>query len=227
MQSDSILVSIILGFNIAILIYFIAINSSYFILLAISYFSVLRYRRRIEHEQWQRIIQSPLTIPVSIIAPAYNEELAIEESVKSLLMLEYPEFEVIVVNDGSTDNTWGKLKNSFNLHPIPADIEEKVPCQQILGLYRSPDNPNLIAVDKINGGKADAQNAGINVSRYPLICVIDVDSLIEGSALLRVTKPFLERPEKTVAVGGIIRVVNGCTVKAGRVVRVGFGPGYL
>ncbi len=106
MQSDSILVSIILGFNIAILIYFIAINSSYFILLAISYFSVLRYQRRIEHEQWRRIIQSPLTIPVSIIAPAYNEELAIEESVKSLLMLEYPEFEVIVVNDGSTDNTW-------------------------------------------------------------------------------------------------------------------------
>jgi len=224
-QSDSILVSIILGFNIAILIYFIAINSSYFILLAISYFSVLRYQRRIEHEQWRRIIQSPLTIPVSIIAPAYNEELSIEESVKSLLMLEYPEFEVIVVNDGSTDNTWGKLKTSFNLYPIPADIEEKVPCQQILGLYRSPDNPSLIAVDKINGGKADAQNAGINVSRYPLICVIDVDSLIEGGALLRVTKPFLERPERTV--GGIIRVANGCTVKAGRVVRVGLSWAWL
>jgi len=226
-QSDSILASIILGFNIAILIYFIAINGSYFILLAISYFSVLQYRRRIEHEQWRRIIQSPLTIPVSIIAPAYNEELTIDESVKSLLMLEYPEFEVIVVNDGSTDNTLGKLRTSFNLHPIPADIEEKVPCQQILGLYRSPDNPNLIAVDKINGGKADALNAGINVSRYPVICAIDADSLIEGGALLRVTKPFLERQGKTVAVGGIVRVANGCTIEAGRVVRVGLSHAWL
>jgi cellulose synthase/poly-beta-1,6-N-acetylglucosamine synthase-like glycosyltransferase len=226
-QSDSILASIILGFNIAILIYFIAINSNYFILLAISYFSVHRYRRRIEHEQWRRVIQSPLTIPVSIIAPAYNEELTIDESVQSLLMLEYPEFEVIVVNDGSTDNTLGKLRTSFNLHPIPADIEERVPCQQIRGLYRSPDNPSLVAVDKINGGKADALNAGINASRYPVICAIDADSLIEGGALLRVTKPFSERPEKTVAVGGIVRVANGCTIEAGRVVRAGLSRAWL
>ena len=226
-QSDSILASIILGFNIAILIYFIAINSSYFILLAISYFSVSRYRRRIKHEQWRRVIQSPLTIPVSIIAPAYNEELTIDESVQSLLMLEYPEFEVIVVNDGSTDNTLGKLRTSFNLHPIPADIEERVPCQQILGLYRSPDYPNLVAVDKVNGGKADAQNAGINVSRHPLICIIDADSLIEGGALLRVTKPFSERPEKTVAVGGIVRIANGCTIEAGRVARAGLSHAWL
>jgi len=226
-QSDGTLVSIILGFNIAFLSYFIAINGSYFILLVISFFTVLRYRRRIQHEQWRRIIQSPLTMPVSMIAPAYNEELTIDESVKSLLMVEYPEFEVIVVNDGSKDNTLGKLKTAFNLHLIPADIEEKVPCKQILGLYRSPDNPNLVVVDKINGGKADAQNAGINVSRYPLICAIDADSLIEGNALLRVTKPFLDRPGKTVAVGGIVRVANGCTIEAGRVVRVGLSHAWL
>jgi cellulose synthase/poly-beta-1,6-N-acetylglucosamine synthase-like glycosyltransferase len=226
-QSDSILLSIISGLNIAFLSYFIAINGNYFILLVISFFSVLRYRRRIQYEQWRRMIQSPLTIPVSIIAPAYNEELTIDESVQSLLMLEYPEFEVIVVNDGSKDNTFGKLKLSFNLHPIPADIEERVPCRQILGIYRSPDNPNLVVIDKINGGKADALNAGINVSRYPLICAIDADSLIEGNALLRVTKPFLERSRKTVAVGGIVRVANGCTIEAGRVVRVGLSGAWL
>jgi len=226
-QGDSILVNIILGFNIAILSYFIAINSIYFSLLFISYFSVLKYRRRIQHEQWRRIIQSPLTVPVSIIAPAYNEELTIDESVKSLLMLEYPEFEVIVVNDGSKDSTLERLKTTFNLHLIPTDIEEKVACKQILGVYRSPDNPNLVVVDKVNGGKADALNAGINTSRYPVICAVDADSLIEGGALLRVTKPFLERPKKTVAVGGIIRVANGCNIEAGRVVKIGLPRTWL
>jgi cellulose synthase/poly-beta-1,6-N-acetylglucosamine synthase-like glycosyltransferase len=209
------------------LCYFIAINSNYFILLVISLFSILRYRRRTQHEQWQRIIQSPLTTPVSIIAPAYNEEITIGESVKSLLMLEYPEFEVIVVNDGSKDNTLEKLRLGFNLHLVPTDIEEKVPCKQLLGVYRSPDNPNLVVIDKINGGKADALNAGINVSKYPLICAIDADSLIEGNALLRVTKPFLERSERTVAVGGIVRVANGCTIEAGRVVHVGLSHAWL
>lgn len=226
-QGDGILVNVILGFNIAILSYFIAVNGIYFGLLFISYFKVLRYRRRIQHEQWRRIIQSPLTVPVSIIAPAYNEELTIDESVKSLLMLEYPEFEIIVVNDGSTDNTLEKLKAVFNLHPIPVDIEEKVACQQILGVYRSPDNPSLVVVDKVNGGKADALNAGINASRYPVICATDADSLIEGGALLRVTKPFLEKPEKTVAVGGVVRVANGCNIEAGRVVKIGLPRTWL
>ena len=226
-EGDGILVSIILGFNIVILSYFIVINGIYFSLLFISYFSVLKYRRRIQHEQWRRIVQSPLTVPVSIIAPAYNEELTIDESTKSLLMLEYPEFEVIVVNDGSKDGTLERLKVDFNLHPIPMDIEGKVACQQILGIYRSPDNPSLVVVDKINGGKADALNAGINVSRYPLICAIDADSLIESGAFLRVTKPFLEKPGKTVAVGGIIRVANGCDIEAGRVVKVGLPRTWL
>ena len=227
MPGDSILVDLIQGLNVAVLIYLIAINLNYFSLLVISYFSVLRYRRRVEHEQWRRIIQSPLTVPVSIIAPAYNEELTIEESVKSLLMLEYSDYEVIVVNDGSKDSTLETLKSAFDLHPIPADIEEKVVSQQITGVYRSPTFPSLVVVDKINGGKADALNAGINVSRWPLICAIDADSIIEGGALLRVVKPFLERPERTVAVGGIIRVANGCDVKAGRVVRIGLPSRWL
>jgi len=226
-SGDSVLINIILGFNLAVLGYFIAINSIYFGLLLISFFSIHRYRRRIQHEQWRRIIQSPLTRPVSVLVPAYNEELTIVESVKSLLMLEYPEFEVIVVNDGSKDRTLEKLKAAFNLHTIPADIEEKVRCQPIVGVYRSPDNPSLVVVDKINGGKADALNAGINISRYPLICAIDADSLIEGGALLRMTKPFLERPEKTAAVGGIVRVANGCTIEAGRVVRAGLSRAWL
>jgi cellulose synthase/poly-beta-1,6-N-acetylglucosamine synthase-like glycosyltransferase len=142
-------------------------------------------------------------------------------------MLEYPLYEVIVVNDGSKDKTLEKLRTAFNLYQIPADIEERVPCKKILGVYRSPDNPNLVVVDKINGGKADALNAGINVSRYPLICAIDADSLLEGVSLLRVTKPFLEKPEKMVAVGGIVRVANGCTIEGGCVVRAGLSRAWL
>ena len=162
-----------------------------------------------------------MTLGVSVISPAYNEESTVEESVKSLLMLDYAEYEVVVVNDGSTDGTLEQLKRVFGLHLIPMDTDMRVPCQEIIGIYRSPDNPRLVLVNKLNGGKADAMNAGINVSSHPLICAIDADSLIEGSALLRMTKPFLEKPETTVAVGGNVRVANGCDIVAGRVVRVG------
>ncbi len=189
--------------------------------MALSYFSLLKYRRQAEHEQWRRLIQSPLTVGVSVLAPAYNEEATVEESVKSLLMLEYAEYEVVVVNDGSTDRTLEVLKRSFGLHQVPMDIDMRIPCQEIKEIYRSPDNPRLVVVSKLNGGKADALNAAINVSSHPLICAIDADSLIEGDALLRVAKPFLEKPETNVAVGGNIRVANGCDIVAGRVVRVG------
>jgi cellulose synthase/poly-beta-1,6-N-acetylglucosamine synthase-like glycosyltransferase len=227
MPDNSVLGIIIFGLNIAVLCYFVAINVTYFLLLFLSYFSILKYKRRVRHEQWRRIIQSPFTVPVSIIAPAYNEELTIGESVKSLLMLQYPEFEVIVVNDGSKDGTLERLKSVFNLHLMPMDIDGKVPCKEVRQVYRSPDNPSLVVVDKINGGKADALNAGINVSKYPLICAIDADSLIEGNALLRVVKPFLDKPETAVAVGGIVRVANGCTIEAGRVVQVALPRTWL
>ena len=150
--------AVILGVNWAILLYFLAINGTYFSLLFLSGFFVLKYRRRVQHERWRLILQSPLTVPVSVIAPAYNEELTIEESVKSLLMLQYPEYEVIVVNDGSKDDTLERLKGTFDLHQVQPDIEVTVPCNEILGVYRSPTHPNLVAVDKENGGKADALN---------------------------------------------------------------------
>ena len=173
------------------------------------------------------MIQSPLTLGVSVISPAYNEESTVEESVKSLLMLDYAEYEVVVVNDGSTDGTLEQLKRAFGLHPIPMDLELRVPCQEIKEIYRSPDHSRLVVVNKLNGGKADAMNAGINASSHPLICAIDADSLIEGGALLRVTRPFLEKPETTVAVGGTVRVANGCDIADGRIVRVGLADRAL
>ncbi len=213
--------------NWLILGYFAVINGVYLLLLFLSYFSIIRYRRLVHFEQWRRVIQSPRSLPVTIIAPAYNEEASIVESVKSLLMLQYPVFEALVVNDGSDDKTMEVLKSTFDLRKIPVQLEEKLKCQDILGVYRSPTNPNLVVVDKINGGKADALNAGLNVSRYPLVCAIDADSLVEGRALLRITQPFLEEPSTTVAVGGVVRVVNGCHIEGGRVRRVGLSKNWL
>ena len=174
---------------------------------------------------WQRY--ADLAPPIAIIAPAYNEALTIEESVKALLALEYPDFEVIVVNDGSRDATMDVLAERFQVRTIERFHDLAVEHQPIRGIYANPDLPRLLVVDKENGGKADAMNAGINVARAPLVCVIDADTLLEPDALLRVVRPFVEEPVKTVAAGGTIRIANGCKVDAGRVVETRLPRSFL
>lgn len=212
--------------NTLILGYFLLLQGSYLILLLISFVAVLRYRRIVDHEHWRGIIQSPLTLPISLIAPAYNEERTIVESVRSLLSLEYPEYEVIVVNDGSRDATLDTLIEHFELRAIPVTIEYSIPCQPIRDVYRSARYPRLVVIDKENGGKADALNAGIIMAAHPLFCAMDADSLLEGNALLRITRPFLEQPE-TVAVGGIVRIANGCRVEHGQVTEISLSSNPL
>ncbi|MFC1930760.1 glycosyltransferase family 2 protein [Chloroflexota bacterium] len=213
--------------NILILAYFIIVNGFYLILILLSYLAIIKHNRLIQFEQWRRVIQSPRSVPISIISPAYNEEVTIVNSVKSLLALQYGSFEVIVVNDGSKDSTLQVLKDAFELHVIPVSIEEKVKCREIMGIYRSPVNRELVVVDKRNGGKADALNAGINVSRYPIFCAIDADSVVESEAFLRITRPFLEKPHTTAAIGGIVRVANGCNIEDGYVRRVDLPKNWL
>lgn len=164
---------------------------------------------------------SEVALPISLLAPAFNEAATIAESIKSLLSLQYPEFEVIVVNDGSKDDTLDVLIRSFGLKPVTRAFESAVPHKPIRGLYGSADHPRLLVVDKVNGGKADALNAGISVCRTPLFCAIDADSVLEPDALLRVVQPFIDDPQNTVAAGGTIRIANGCKVRAGRVIEVG------
>lgn len=155
--------------------------------------------------------------PISLIVPAYNEQINIVESVHSMLALEYPAYEVIVVNDGSKDETLKRLIDAFELVSVRRPFEEALEHEPIRGIYASPRSDRLFVIDKSNGGKADAQNAGINVSRAPIFCVIDGDSILEPDALLRAVQPFIEDPERTIAVGGTIRIANNSTIESGRV----------
>ncbi|HYG26619.1 MAG TPA: glycosyltransferase family 2 protein, partial [Caulobacteraceae bacterium] len=165
--------------------------------------------------------------PITLLVPAYNEELTIAESVRSLLALRYPTFEVVVVNDGSKDETLRAVIESFELAPVQRSYELAAPCARIRGLYASPNQPRLVVVDKENGGKADALNAAMNLARAPIVCCMDADSLLEPDALLRAVGPFMEDPERVVAVGGSIRIANGCEIRSGQVVRVGAPRNFL
>jgi cellulose synthase/poly-beta-1,6-N-acetylglucosamine synthase-like glycosyltransferase len=168
---------------------------------------------------WRRYAEA--APPITLLVPAYNEELTIVESLRSLLALQYPNFEVVVVNDGSKDGTMAALIEAFELVPMSRHYERAAPHQPIRALYRAPNQPRLVVADKENGGKADALNAAINLARAPIVCSMDADSLLEPDALLMAVRPFVEDPERTVAVGGSVRIANGCDIQFGRVTRIG------
>lgn len=167
---------------------------------------------------WRRWAEA--SPPIALLAPAYNEELLIVQSIRSLLSLRYPSFEVIVINDGSKDATLQTLIDAYDLRPIQRHFDLAVGHEPIRGIYGAAHQPRLIVVDKENGGKADALNAGINVSRAPIFCSMDADSLLEPDALLRAVRPFVEDPERTVAVGGTVRLANSCVIRDGRILEV-------
>jgi cellulose synthase/poly-beta-1,6-N-acetylglucosamine synthase-like glycosyltransferase len=168
---------------------------------------------------WRRYAEA--APPITLMAPAYNEALTIVESVRSLLALQYPSFEVLVVNDGSKDETLQVLIDAFELERVHRSYHLTAPCKPIRGVYAAANQPRLVVVDKENGGKADALNAALNLSRSPIVCSMDADSLLEPDALLRAVRPFVEDPDRVIAVGGTIRIANGCEVRSGRVTKVG------
>ena len=208
------------GFNAFVLAYFLALNISYILLFFVSLREVLTFLRRTFFSDYQQILRSDMTLPITMICPAHNEEKTIVDTVRSLQMLNYPEFEIIVVNDGSKDQTLERLLEAYDLRRVDRVYKRSLPTKSVRALYASPMVPNLVVVDKENGGKADALNCGINLSRYPLFSSMDADSVIEDDALLKAVKPFMEWPDETVAVGGIVRCANGCTVHEGRVTHI-------
>jgi len=204
-------------YGVFILLFFFAINSYYLVLTVAGFWRTLRVFKEVRRPDQRRLLRSPLTPPISVLAPAFNEEANVVDNVRSLLMLDYPLFEVILVNDGSNDGTLGRLVDAFGLRRSARSFERALACKLIRGVYESPTYSNLLVVDKENGGKADALNAGLNLSLYPLFCAIDADSILEPDALLRLVRPFVDAPGVTIAAGGVVRVANGCDIHGGRV----------
>jgi cellulose synthase/poly-beta-1,6-N-acetylglucosamine synthase-like glycosyltransferase len=213
-------IAFVYWFNLFVLFYFLALNTIYLVLFLVSLREVFRFVRRTFFSDYGQIMQSEMTWPISILVPAHNEEKTIVETVRSLQMINYGEFEIIVINDGSTDGTLQRLREAYDLGRVDKVYRRSIDTEPIRAIYGSLEHRHLLVIDKEKGGKSDALNAGINLSRYPLFCSVDADSIIEDNALLRVVKPFMEYPDETVAAGGIVRIANGCEVKEGRVVRI-------
>lgn len=167
------------------------------------------------------LIGSPMAPSVSLIAPAYNEGLTIVENIRSMLSLEYNNYDVIVVNDGSKDDSLCKVIEAFDLVEVPFFVNAKVPTKEVVSVYKSQNRSfkKLTVVNKLNGGKADALNAGINVSSSRLVACIDVDCILENDALQRMVKPFME-DSTVIASGGVVRIANSCEVEHGKLLKV-------
>jgi len=216
--------SLILFMEWLFFLYFIAISAGYVLLNIISVIYISRYMNIHSLQNLPRPF-SGFEPPVSILVPAHNEELSIVNSVRALLQLTYPSYEVLVINDGSTDRTLQVLSKEFSLIPVPVTFHEHLPAARIKGEYFSKSHPNIRVIDKENGGKADALNAGLNFARHNLFCSVDADSILQRDSLQQVVYPFLEDPT-TVASGGTVRIANGSTIREGFLVETGL-PGNL
>jgi cellulose synthase/poly-beta-1,6-N-acetylglucosamine synthase-like glycosyltransferase len=200
--------------------YFAILNTLYMTFTAVAWRTLGRHLRGRAYSVVEEAFDSPFTPGITVILPAFNESTEIVQSVYSLLALRYPKYEIVVVNDGSTDETVARLRDEFDLVPAHRAIRDSIPTRPIAASYVSRRNPNLWVLDKANGGKADALNAGLEAARQPYVCAIDADALIETDALLRVAVPILEDPERVIATGGIVRIANGSTIDHGRVTSV-------
>lgn len=218
--------AIFLALEDGIIAYVAVINLIYLGLLLLGYFVLRKRSTELEREELEVLAKSPLVAPVTILAPAYNEAATIRDSVRAMLALNHPNHELIVINDGSRDDTLQILIDEFHLYRSSRTPTAELPSQPIRAIYESREPIALVVIDKQNGGKADSLNAGLNVVRAPLVAVVDSDSVLESNALLYAQRPFLDDPS-VLASGGIIRVINGCEVSDGRITRISVGNSLL
>lgn len=211
-----ILFSLVILYNSFVLLYFFSINSGYFILLVLAAVE-LRYQVKRKELSICEEEYCDLAPKVSILVPAYNEKETIKSSLSSLSELEYPNLEIIVVNDGSTDKTMREIKEKFKLVPVAREASKDVESEEIDNVYRSIIENRILVVDKKNGGKADALNAGLKYSRSDLFLALDADSIVEKGALKGLVEPYLVRDTRVVGIGGIVRVANGCKIEGAEV----------
>jgi cellulose synthase/poly-beta-1,6-N-acetylglucosamine synthase-like glycosyltransferase len=217
----------VMVFNLVVLSYFFLANGIYTVLMLLSLRATWVHRRRMAYQGLDALRHSPLTPPVTLIIPAWNEQGVIMNSVRTALQTDYPHLQVIVVDDGSTDMTLDRLVQGFELVEMDAAYHPSIPTAPIRSYYINPLIPNLLVVSKVRGGKPDALNAGINLCRSPYFGNLDADCLLERDALLRLMDPIVNSPKETVVSGGIVRILNGCETKSGRVLKVGLPRTWL
>ena len=203
-------------FNYFCMAFTILLSIIYIVQLIMSFVKVRKNDKARQSNDFGRYVESENLLPISLLIPAYNEEENIVSNIKSLLKIDYPLFEIVVVNDGSTDRTHDKIVDSFGLYKIESAVRTSIPTKDVRGVYYNIEYPNLIYVDKENGGKSDALNAGINISSYPLFACLDADSRIEPDALLKLSIEFLKNTD-TIVAGGLVRIANGFKIRDGRV----------
>lgn len=215
---------LLLIIHILFFIYAFSVIMSYIILAIISAIESNQYMKKNSFVDYDDILSSTVSPSISIIAPAYNESLNIIENVRSLLSSHYVNYDVIIVNDGSKDNSLDLLIKAYDLVKVNYLINEQIPTQPLrAGVFKStnPAFEKLIVVDKENGGKADALNFGLNISNSKYCACIDVDCLLLEDSLQKMIKPFLEATdERVIASGGVIRIANACTIKEGKLLDV-------
>ncbi|WP_416147880.1 glycosyltransferase family 2 protein [Salipaludibacillus sp. HK11] len=203
-----------------IIVYMLLVGFTYVVLFAIGSPRVKRESKLNRKEQIEGISINKDTFPVSVLVPAFNEEVGIISTVRSMLGLDYPQFEVIVIDDGSNDSTSERVIKQFNMEKIDLAMRKYVQTELIKSAYQSSLYPHLFLVQKENGGKADALNVGINFSRYPYFSAVDGDSILDRDALLKTMKPIIDSNGLVTATGGTVRIANGSTINHSEVEKI-------